>query len=586
MKKMKLNIQKFGQNTTFSESNIDVSRNTSSLTINISFWASTSQTWFASATLNCWCDGQQQSANVSLSKGGSVNASFTFHNIAHNNDGTKSVNWAWSCATGTSGLGTISNSGTQTLTQIPRQANITSCYDFNDEENPTMTFSNPGGFALNARLEFAGTNIKRDNIPNTGSITFTLTDAERKLLRQKCTGNSMTVRFVIATILNGNETWWSWFDKTMSIINATPIFNNFTFADTNTKTVALTGNNQHCIQGYSNIKGIISVANKAIAQKEATMSKYRFAIGTQSVDINYSSTAEVSGIINNSPFGVFNMFATDSRNNSKVVMKLATKVIQYVKPVINASTITATRDSGGVGTNCTLKFDGTFWNSNFGKKTNSIKIKYQLKKTTESTWVDGTTTITPTINGNNFSFQGLIARSKDDPSWEISESYNIKVIITDELDTSFTETILINAVPNLALSQNGVAIMSKYNETLGGDLQVGDRRIDKPIIHNKDANGWIKIEFIDHIEYVYRNIKTYKFNTGWGTVEHIQYPVGMESLGDRILTCSVTCEDSAVHLSAGARPTDSNIAIRYENHYNAQTGDANCIYSFRILEYK
>lgn len=586
MEKMKLNIQKFGQNTTFNESNIDVSRNTSSLTINITFWAPTSQTWFASATLNCWCDGQQQSANVSLSRGGSVNASFTFHNIAHNNDGTKSVNWAWSCATGTSGLGTISNSGTQTLTQIPRQANITSCYDFNDEENPTMTFSNPGGFALNARLEFAGTNIKRDNIPNTGSITFTLTDAERKLLRQKCTGNSMTVRFVIATILNGNETWWSWFDKTMSIINATPIFNNFTFADTNTKTVALTGNNQHCIQGYSNIKGIISVANKAIAQKEATMSKYRFTIETQSIDINYSSTAEVSGTLNSVPSGTFNMYAIDSRNNSTLVTKLATKVIQYVKPVINASTITATRDSGGVGTNCTLKFDGTFWNNNFGKKANSIKIKYQLKKTTESTWVDGTTTITPTINGNNFSFQGLIARSKDDPSWEISESYNIKVIVTDELDTSFTETILINAVPNLALSQNGVGIMGKYEDSVGGKLQVDGRRIDKPIIHNKDANGWIKIEFVDHVEYVYQNIKTYKFNTGWGTVEHIQYPVGMKSLGDRILTCSVTCEDSAVHLSAGARPTDSNVVIRYENHYNAQTGDANCIYSFRILEYK
>lgn len=486
MKKMKLNIQKFGQNTTFSESNIDVSRNTSSLTINITFWAPTSQTWFASATLNCWCDGQQQSANVSLSRGGSVNASFTFHNIAHNNDGTKSVNWAWSCATGTSGLGTISNSGTQTLTQIPRQANITSCYDFNDEENPTMTFSNPGGFALNARLEFAGTNIKRDNIPNTGSITFTLTDAERKLLRQKCTGNSMTVRFVIATILNGNETWWSWFDKTMTIINGNPTFSNFTFADTNTKTVALTGNNQHCIQGYSNIKGTISTTNKATAKKEATISKYRFTIETQSIDINYSSTAEVSGTLNSVPSGTFNMYAIDSRNNSTLVIKLATKVVQYVKPVINASTITATRDSGGVGTNCTLKFDGTFWNSNFGSKANSIKIKYQLKKTTESTWVDGTTTITPTINGNNFSFQGLIARSKDDPSWEISESYNIKVIVTDELDTSFTETILINAVPNLALSQNGVGIMGKYEDSVGGLLQVGGYQVVE------SGDGYIK----------------------------------------------------------------------------------------------
>lgn len=491
MEKMKLNIQKFGQNTTFSESNIDVSRNTSSLTINISFWAPTSQTWFNGKTLTCSCDGQTQSASVSLAKGGSVNVSFAFHNIAHNNDGTKSVNWAWSCATGTSGLGTISNSGTQTLTQIPRQANITSCYDFNDEQNPTMTFSNPGGFALNARLEFAGTNIKRDNIPNTGSITFTLTDAERKLLRQKCIGNSMTVRFVIATILNGNETWWSWFDKTMTIINGNPIFSNFTFADTNTKTVALTGNNQHCIQGYSNIKGTISTTNKATAKKEATMSKYRFTIETQSVDINYSSTAEVSATLNSVPSGTFNMYAIDSRNNSTLVTKLAAKVVQYVKPVINASTITATRNSGGVGTNCTLKFDGTFWNSNFGKKANSIKIKYQLKKTTESTWVDGTTTITPTINGNNFSFQGLIARSKDDPSWEISESYNIKVIVTDELDTSFTETILINAVPNLALSQNGVGIMCKYDDNIGGKLQVGGEKF-----YNYPKN-WLKIRKIE-----------------------------------------------------------------------------------------
>ena len=586
MEKMKLNIQKFGQNTTFSESNIDVSRNTSSLTINITFWAPTSQTWFASATLNCWCDGQQQSANVSLSRGGSVNASFTFHNIAHNNDGTKSVNWAWSCATGTSGLGTISNSGTQTLTQIPRQANITSCYDFNDEQNPTMTFSNPGGFALNARLEFAGTNIKRNNIPNTGSVTFTFTDAERKLLRQKCTGNSMTVRFVIATILNGNETWWSWFDKTMTIVNGNPTFSNFTFADTNTKTVALTGNNQHCIQGYSNIKGIISVANKAIAQKKAAMSKYRFTIGTQSVDINYSSTAEVSGTLNSVPSGTFNMYAIDSRNNSTLVTKLATKVVQYVKPVINASTITATRDSGGVGTNCTLKFDGTFWNNNFGKKANSIKIKYQLKKTTESTWVDGTTTITPTINGNNFSFQGLIARSKDDPSWEISESYSIKVIVTDELDTSFTETILINAVPNLALSQNGVGIMCKYEDSVGGKLQVDGRRIDKPIIHNKDANGWIKIEFIDHVEYIYTTVVNKTFNSGWGYTDNVPFPVGISSLGDRILTSSVICSDAAIKLNAGQYHNGTKgIGINYANHYQSAL-TKECIYDFRILEYK
>ena len=111
----------------------------------------------------------------------------------------------------------------------------------------------------------------------------------------------------------------------------------------------------------------------------------------------------------------------------------------------------------------------------------------------------------------------------------------------------------------------------------------------KPIVSKKDANGWIKIKFIDHIEYVYKNVKNYSggFSTGWGVVEHISFPVGMGSLGDdRVLTCSIVCTDSAVHLSASARPTDSTIAIRFANHYNAQTGDADCVYNFRILEYK
>ena len=86
-----------------------------------------------------------------------------------------------------------STGGVITLPSIPRQANVTSATDFTDEQNPTITFNNPGGFRINARLEFAGTNIKRDNIPNTGSYTFNLTDEERNLLRSKCTSNSMGV---------------------------------------------------------------------------------------------------------------------------------------------------------------------------------------------------------------------------------------------------------------------------------------------------------------------------------------------------------------------------------------------------------
>ncbi len=123
---MKLDIQKFAVTvtTTFNESNISIPNNTSSLTINIYFSPNNSSTWFSSATLYCTCNGVSQNKKVSLSKGGSVNTSFTFNNIKHNNDGSKTVSWSWSCSTGTSVLGDLSRSGTRTLTKIARASGL------------------------------------------------------------------------------------------------------------------------------------------------------------------------------------------------------------------------------------------------------------------------------------------------------------------------------------------------------------------------------------------------------------------------------------------------------------------------------
>lgn len=125
---MKLNIQLFAvtKSTTFAESNISIEENTSTLKITIKFSPNNDVTYFSSKTLNCTCNGVKKSASVSLSKGGSVSKTFTFSGIKHNSDGTKSVSWSWSCATGTSVLGTISDSGTRALTTIQRYGKITS----------------------------------------------------------------------------------------------------------------------------------------------------------------------------------------------------------------------------------------------------------------------------------------------------------------------------------------------------------------------------------------------------------------------------------------------------------------------------
>lgn len=123
---MKLDIQKFAvsKSTSFSESNVSIENNTSSLTITIYFSANNSVTYFTNTPLYCTCNGVTQSARVSHSKGGSVTKSFTFNNIKHDNDGSKTVSWSWNCDTETSVLGNISDSGTRTLTKIPRASGL------------------------------------------------------------------------------------------------------------------------------------------------------------------------------------------------------------------------------------------------------------------------------------------------------------------------------------------------------------------------------------------------------------------------------------------------------------------------------
>ena len=401
---------------------------------------------------------------------------YTDFTVYHNADGTFPATnigfWAQSYHISSGEVwGTI---GYRAVPDIPRQANVTGYNDFNDEQNPTITYNNPGGFRINARLEFAGTNIRRDNIPNTGSYTFNLTDDERKLLRQKCTGNSMTVRGVIATCIGGTtENYWSYWDRTMTIVNGNPTFDNFNFADVNEKTIALTGDNTSIIKGYSNIKVTIPSSMKATANKEATMSKYRASIGTANpVDITYSSDNEVSGIVNNADSSTINVYAIDSRNNSKLVSKQATNFINY--NVATKGNIDVLR-TNGVSEDVTLKINGTYSNIDFGQVVNSIKsaqYRYRIKGTNE--WSDYKN-LSLTTSGNNFSYDGLIKGDTESLGFDVGNSYDIEVLVKDELsEVTFTDT-LGSGIPNIALHKNGVGIMGKYDEEVGGLLQVGGK---------------------------------------------------------------------------------------------------------------
>ena len=438
--------------------------------------------------------------------------------VSHNNDGSfpgRSVSISAS-SYHMSG----SASGNLSANNINRQATVTGATDFTDEGNPTITFNNPGGFRINARLEFAGTSIRRDNISNTGSCTFNLTEDERKLLRQKCIGNSIVVREVIATCTSGDtESLWSWQDKTMTIVNANPTFSNFNFEDTNSTTVALTGNNQNIINGYSNVKVSIPVANKAEALKEAQMSKYRFTCGDKSTDINYSSESEVNGTINGVPNGTFTVYATDSRNNSTSAQKLANQVINY-NPLTKGN-ISIGRNNG-VSESVTLSFNGTIDIRNFGEVTNSIKsAKLRFKVANSSNdWTEKDLTVS--VSGSSFSFNGLVEGDTETKGFDVSNSYQIEVIVKDELSSvTFTDKFG-SGTPNIALHKNGVGIMGKYDEEVGSKLQISGEPVLMPYVLYENTSGSTgTITLSDNVDN-YKYVEIYCFSISDGELGYPQ----------------------------------------------------------------
>ena len=396
--------------------------------------------------------------------------------VGHNNDGSypgryvgiSASSWHMSGSTG----------GNIYAGKINRYPVLNSGSNFNDESNPVYNITSYNTYPIRIKLEAGGNSqlIKRDVSASTsGNYTLQLTSTERNTLRALCP-NSNTLN-VIETVcaMNGNtELSASYKSYTMSIVNANPTFNNFNFEDVNPTTLALTGNNQNIIQGFSNVRATIPAEQKATANKQASMVKYSFTCSDVQRDIEYSSDRLTYNDINNVKSGVFNVYAIDSRNNSTLVTKNANKTIAYTPLVKNSISVTR---QNGVAEETTLTINGKINLINFGEVINSIQeAKYRYKTTDSSTW-SNYTDITLTVDNNgNYSFNDLIEGDTAD-GFDIGNSYNIEVYIADELSRVVFTANLGSGSPNIALHKDGVSIMGKYNTTEGGILQLAGRNI-------------------------------------------------------------------------------------------------------------
>ena len=316
-----------------------------------------------------------------------------------------------------------SYTGSISLTKIPRQANLTSAPDFNDEANPTIGYSNPAGnsvSSLDACISLTGSrdDIGYRAVSKTGSsYTFNLTEAERNVLRGACpNSNSLSVKFYLRTVISGN-TYYSILTKTMTIVNGNPTFSasNISYKDSNSTTVVVTENNQKLVQSLSNLLATIT---SATAKKSASISKYEATINGVTNTITSAGNIDF-GVINSANNLTLSVKVTDSRGNTVT----ASKTVTFLAWVLPTAIISLKRKNNYEDQSY-LTVNATY--SSVDSK-NSVTIKYQYKKTTESSY-----TALKTINNGS---QENITLSKD-------YAWDFKIVITDKFGTTTYNTIL------------------------------------------------------------------------------------------------------------------------------------------------
>ena len=376
--------------------------------------------------------------------------------ITHNSDGTKTFG-ASGYITQYSSSANYSGSGSWTLNTIPRKATIKSAPNFNDEGNPTITYENKAGTSvssLQACISLTGSadDIAYRDVNKTGtSYTFNLTQAERNvLLNATKTSKTRKVHFYLRTIIGGN-TFYDSREVTFSVVNANPTFSNFTYADTNSTTTAITGNNQYIIQGKSTLRATIASANKATANKNATMVQYDFSIAGYAGTEAYT-TSNINkdiGVINASVDQTLQVVARDSRDNTTNVKKNV-YMVPYASPSIIA---TATRQSN-FESNTTIHIGGAMsLLSVAGVTKNAVDasngIKWRYKESTSSTWGSWTNVASTTSADGTVSVADFVRTFDNKKAWDLQFS------ITDKLETKTINVSLGQGQPQFFIGSDG-----------------------------------------------------------------------------------------------------------------------------------
>lgn len=452
------------------ENSIDQKKNTSSVSWNFVLSPlSTGYNWVYSSTVPVWysltINGETYTGNIMSYDGRStVTIRSGTMTITHDTNGKKTIYFSLGVASlDVSYLtGSANKGGEMSLTDISREAKLTSAPNFSDGNNPTITYSNPMGNSvdsLQACISFDHSNddIPYRDVPKTGtSYTFDLTPEEREILRNETSNsNSIEVHFFIRTEINGDY-FYSYLTRTFTVDDANPII-TASVIDVNSTTVDLTGDNTKLIKYYSNAEATMS----AEAQKGAAIDESLYIIRNGD-NTGYGTEHTFESV----DYNEFIFSAEDSRGNVGTAY-IAPEMIPYIKLTCNI----ANNRPDALG-NMSVVCTGNYFNGDFGAVSNTLTVQYRYYATgqTFSDWAN----MTVTKNGNSY----VATANFVIPDFNQELYYTFETRAIDKLATIPSTAASVKSIPVFHWGENDfvfeVPVTFKAGTTGGGGSSVGD----------------------------------------------------------------------------------------------------------------
>lgn len=381
---------------------------------------------------------------------GATKSTYVDFIVPHRTDGTQSITYEASIATGTS-VGTLHPTGSATLETIPRASSI------------TVNDANIG----------SATNI----VINKASDNFTTT------LYYKASGQSNWTKIVDKTsnqvygwivptsfyslIPNSKTISCQFYAETYSestligtssTVTATftatgnPIINSITATDVNSTTANLTEGtttSSKMVRYASNVRIVVS----ATRQNGASISK--ITINGNNATLSGDTTKTGTYTINAASTNSFQIVVTDSRGYTTSQTKTMT-MINYVPLTLNA-TITRNQPTDGI---VKISYNGNYFNGSFGSQNNSLTVEYRSvekgQDITQATWQH----LNPTTSGNTYS-----QNNYQISGFNYQKQYEFQIRAIDKVKTQQINGISVSkGQPVFWWNDDGLYVNGKLNE--------------------------------------------------------------------------------------------------------------------------